>query len=136
MSLARATQVIHIREKQAGDVFIGRPSAWGNPFVIGRDGDRATVIAKYRSWLLADPQLLSRVGELKGRRLACYCAPQPCHGDVLAEFAELAAHRTPAPGEPPSAIAPSAAPSNGTLTASAPRADSSQRERNRAHATR
>jgi len=27
-------------------VYIGRPSKWGNPFVIGRDGSRADVIAK------------------------------------------------------------------------------------------
>jgi len=32
-------------------VYIGRPSKWGNPFVIGRDGSRADVIAKYRTWI-------------------------------------------------------------------------------------
>jgi len=30
----------------AGAVYIGRPSKWGNPFVIGKDGDREEVIAK------------------------------------------------------------------------------------------
>lgn len=34
-----------------GRVYIGRPGKWGNPFVIGRDGSRAEVIAKYRTWL-------------------------------------------------------------------------------------
>jgi hypothetical protein len=32
-------------------VYIGRPSIWGNPFVIGRDGDRAEVIGQYEAWL-------------------------------------------------------------------------------------
>lgn len=33
-------------------LYIGRPSKWGNPFVIGRDGSRADVIAKYRAWIV------------------------------------------------------------------------------------
>lgn len=72
-----------------GDTFIGRPSKWGNPFVIGSDGDRETVIEKYRGWVVEQPELMAALPELKGKRLACYCAPQPCHGDVLAELASL-----------------------------------------------
>ena len=30
------------------DVYIGRGSKWGNPFVIGRDGDRDLVIKKFK----------------------------------------------------------------------------------------
>ena len=49
------------RDKVAlGDVYIGRPSPLGNPFVIDRDGDRATVIAKYERWL--DAQIAEGVG--------------------------------------------------------------------------
>jgi hypothetical protein len=37
--------------KPAADrVYVGRPSRSGNPFVIGRDGTRDEVIAKYRAW--------------------------------------------------------------------------------------
>ena len=33
--------------KPAADrVYVGRPSRWGNPFVIGRDDSRDEVIAK------------------------------------------------------------------------------------------
>jgi len=32
-------------------IYVGRPSKWGNPFVIGRDGSRDEVIAKYRAWI-------------------------------------------------------------------------------------
>lgn len=70
------------------DVFIGRPSKWGNPFVIGRDGDRAMVIAKYEAWVRDQPALRAALVELCGKVLGCYCAPLPCHGDVLARLAE------------------------------------------------
>jgi hypothetical protein len=69
-------------------VYIGRPSKWGNPFAIGRDGDRAAVVAKYRAWLPTQPQLMAALPELKGRVLGCYCAPEACHGDVLVEFVD------------------------------------------------
>jgi hypothetical protein len=69
-------------------VYIGRPSIWGNPFVIGRDGDRAEVIGKYEAWLTRQPRLLARVPDLRGKVLGCFCAPLPCHGDVLARLAE------------------------------------------------
>lgn len=72
------------------DVYIGRPSRWGNPFAIGRDGTRADVIAKYRAWITDQPDLLASIRSLHGKRLGCYCSPRPCHGDVLAELAEAA----------------------------------------------
>jgi len=71
-----------------GAVFIGRPSKWGNPFVIGPDGTRDAVINKYRSWLMGQPELIRMAKrELRGRDLVCFCAPLPCHGDVLLEIA-------------------------------------------------
>lgn len=67
-------------------VYIGRPSKWGNPYVIGRDGDRATVIAKYENYLLNSPELLGQLDELRGKDLVCWCAPKPCHGDILVKI--------------------------------------------------
>lgn len=68
----------------ADAVYIGRPGKWGNPFAIGRDGDRATVIARYRAWLLSRPDVVDAARrELAGRDLVCWCAPEACHGDVL-----------------------------------------------------
>lgn len=64
-------------------VRIDRRSVWGNPFRIGTDGDRATVIDRYRAYLLASPQLLARLPELRGKLLGCWCHPEPCHGCVL-----------------------------------------------------
>ena len=82
------TRVVHCK-KSAYDVYIGRPSDWGNPFVIGKDGDRADVIEKYRRWIMRQPDLLARAKtELRGQRIACWCKPEACHGDVLAEIAD------------------------------------------------
>lgn len=82
--------VYNIRDKDKPDdaVFIGRPSKFGNPFVIGKHGDRDTVIMKYRKYLMQRPELIQAAkAELKGKSLICYCAPLPCHGDVLLEIA-------------------------------------------------
>jgi hypothetical protein len=68
-------------------VYVGRPSRWGNPFQIGRDGTRAEVIAKHRAWLCDQPKLLAALPELRGRDLVCWCAPAACHGDTLLELA-------------------------------------------------
>ena len=82
-----ATSVVHCK-KNSFDVYIGRPSEWGNPFVIGKDGSRAEVVEKYRAWLLTQPKLLAKIKTLKGKTLGCWCSPDACHGDVLAEFAD------------------------------------------------
>ena len=69
-----------------GSVYIGRPSKWGNPFVIGKDGTRDEVIKKYEEYLWASGKI-SWIGELKGKDLVCFCHPMPCHGDVLLRLA-------------------------------------------------
>ena len=79
-----------------GDVYIGRRnnrrnlsgSIWHNPFVVGKDGTREDVIAKFEAYLMTRPDLLARVHELKGKRLACWCKPEACHGDLLAKLAD------------------------------------------------
>lgn len=71
------------------EVYIGRGgrglkgSKWGNRFVIGKDGTRAEVIAKYEAWIHNQPELMAQLGELRGKDLVCWCAPAACHGDVL-----------------------------------------------------
>lgn len=76
--------VVNIRRKGGdADIYIGRPSKWGNPFVIGPDGDRETVIKKYEEWVRNKPRLMESLTELQGKTLGCFCAPLPCHGDVL-----------------------------------------------------
>jgi hypothetical protein len=60
------------------------PSVWGNPFVVGRDGDRVTCVKAYYELLLRSPPLLERLPELRGQVLACHCGPsEECHADAL-----------------------------------------------------
>lgn len=79
-------KVVHCK-KEPYNVYVGRPSKWGNPFEIGKDGTREEVIEKYREWILDNSDLLKDIHELKGKTLACWCAPKSCHGDVLLELA-------------------------------------------------
>ena len=78
-----------------GAVRIDRRTAWGNPFVVGRHGTRAQVIARYRAdlWrrIRAGEIAIETLAALNGRDLACHCAPLPCHGEVLARAAAWAA---------------------------------------------
>ncbi len=79
------TRVVHCK-KEPYDVYIGRPSKWGNPFTIGKDGTRDEVLEKYATWFLARPDLIEQARkELKGKVLGCWCAPKTCHGHVIAE---------------------------------------------------
>ena len=75
-------KVVHC-EKEHYDVYIGRPSKWGNPFKIGRDGDRTEVLQKYADWIKTQPHMLMSISELKDKTLGCWCKPKMCHGDIL-----------------------------------------------------
>ena len=67
-----------------GSVYIGRPSKFGNPFEIGKDGTREEVVLKYEQYILSNPELLEdAILELRGKDLVCFCAPKSCHGDIL-----------------------------------------------------
>ena len=75
-----------------GAVYIGRPSIWCNPFVIGKDGSRDDVIAKYETWLLGNGKLVDQLAVHLGKDLVCWCAPARCHGDVLVRLANKPAN--------------------------------------------
>lgn len=75
---------------------IDRESDWGNPFELPADGDRLTVVANYQSHDLPfKPSLHRRRHELRGTALACWCAPDRCHGDVLKAWVDGAAEEGP-----------------------------------------
>ncbi|AYP28373.1 hypothetical protein HWB92_gp115 [Serratia phage vB_SmaA_3M] len=79
-------KIVHCK-KAPYDVYIGRPSKWGNPFTVA-DWGHGVAIAKYKSYVLdklrsgewTEDEL---VNELGGKTLGCWCHPKPCHGDVL-----------------------------------------------------
>lgn len=97
VSLGTETTVVH-NQQDDYDVYIGRAvpeaglkaSKWGNPIVLADDSDeeRERVIIEYRAWIVEQPELMASLGELRGLRLGCWCAPKLCHGDVLAELAD------------------------------------------------
>lgn len=78
--------VVNIKTGEKYDVYIGRPSKWGNPFIIGKDGTRKEVIQKYKAWILTNQELLNQLHEIKGKVKGCFCKPAQCHGDVLEEL--------------------------------------------------
>lgn len=79
----------HHKDAPADAIYVGRPTKWGNPYTIGKDGDRATVIKRYADRLDAfDPALHAEwVLPLRGRDLVCWCAPLACHADILLAIA-------------------------------------------------
>lgn len=88
------TRVVHCK-KEPYDIYIGRPSKWGNPFTHIKDkhtkaefivDTREEAIERYREWILNQPELLSSLNELDGKTLGCWCKPKDCHGDVLIEL--------------------------------------------------
>lgn len=92
------TEVVNVRHFGQKDyVYIGRAnrswsleaSEWANPFKLSqhKDKTRAEVIEMYRDWIVKQ-SIYVHISELQGRRLACWCHPQSCHGDVLAELAD------------------------------------------------
>ena len=86
-----------------GAVYVGRPTRWGNPFVVGEPAlvsplwNARTVRAEtpehsvrlYKAWLVsARARCEGFIPELRGKDLVCWCPlDQPCHADVLLEWA-------------------------------------------------
>lgn len=87
--MANNPTVVHCCKSKQPYVYIGRPTKWGNPFVLKHERDRQTVLEKYRVYLLTmRPDLVEAAKkELRGKTLGCFCAPKACHGDVLLEVA-------------------------------------------------
>lgn len=88
------TRVVN-KYKETYDVYIGRGSKWGNPF-SHKDGTQAQfkvdtreqAVECYRFWITRGEgqELLKDLHELKNKTLGCFCKPQACHGDILAEL--------------------------------------------------
>jgi hypothetical protein len=81
----------------ANTVYVGRPTVWGNPFVVGSEligGKKLTAeksIALYRQYAREAFNDRDLRACLRGKNLACWCPlDQPCHADVLLEMANSA----------------------------------------------
>ena len=82
--------------KSAYDVYIGRGSIWGNPFIAATrsEVDRAIVIAKHKQYLWNQIKkseiTIDQLKALHGKRLGCFCKPKTCHGDNIVAAVEWA----------------------------------------------
>jgi ParB-like chromosome segregation protein Spo0J len=80
----RDKNLIQWAEKKGLTVRIDRGSKFGNPFVLGEDGDRDQVCDSYRDhYMTHKPSIITRLPSLKGKVLICHCYPKRCHGDSL-----------------------------------------------------
>ena len=87
-----------------GTVYVGRPSKWGNPFLLtdpllpcglSRFGKHRMVVDEYRRYIRKVPELMAALPELRGKDLVCWCHtwdgqgenPMYCHADILLELA-------------------------------------------------
>lgn len=60
-------------------VYCGRGSPWGNPFILGKHGNRDQVCDLFETKVL--PTL--DVTVLRGKDLVCFCKPKRCHCDAI-----------------------------------------------------
>ena len=90
----RGITIVNRRNGRVAGVYVSRPSVLGNPYVIGHDGSRHDVVDKYRAGLReqyrhdgavrrALRQLAMRYLTDGALTLICWCAPQPCHAEVI-----------------------------------------------------
>jgi len=83
-----------------GAIYVGRPGPWGNPFVVGVDGNAARCVELYGRLLEGYLCLTSKatieeqracvkyvalhLHELVGKDLMCWCRiDRPCHRNIL-----------------------------------------------------
>ena len=101
-------EIIHCKRGKF-DQYIGRPKSgaewgFGNPFEIGKDGNREVVIQKFARWLTYGDNavnqnatekrrqwILDHVEDLHDKVLGCWCnyPKEDCHGRVLKELAQM-----------------------------------------------
>jgi hypothetical protein len=75
-------------EGQGLAVRVDRGTRYGNPFVLGEDGDRDEVCDAYRlHYLPHKPSIAERAGDLVGKVLICHCYPERCHAEYLVKLA-------------------------------------------------
>ena len=105
MSGSRKTTLINYRTynlDRSKVTPIDRRSPFGNPFIMGEDGNRKKVIKEYAEWLrewvedgeeltigdVSNKWIIEHLYLLKDKILGCWCTPLPCHGDIIIKYLE------------------------------------------------
>ena len=70
-------------------VYVGRPTRWGNPWIVNKNNKAKDVVNHYEEWVMSNGLFVLDIKtELEGKNLACWCPlNQPCHADVLLKIA-------------------------------------------------
>jgi hypothetical protein len=97
-----STKVVNLKTSKY-DVYIGRKGKgkdgyFGNPIRVGYICDvcgskhntpGSTIFCfevYFRQRIKSDEMFREMVGQLKGKRLGCFCKPEPCHGDIIKDY--------------------------------------------------
>jgi O-acetyl-ADP-ribose deacetylase (regulator of RNase III) len=88
---ARPPQAVRCRRSIPGRVaYVGRPGPLGNPYRLVDPRDpaaRRDCLRRYRRYLYQratdDGGFRAELEAVRGLDLGCYCAPRPCHADVI-----------------------------------------------------
>lgn len=88
-------KVVHCKRDRY-DVYVGRPSDFGNEFPVEKYG-RDEAVRLHAEKVRSQPKLIAKIKrELRGKVLACWCAPKGgvdmndaliCHAQTLAQIA-------------------------------------------------
>jgi len=98
--LLQPPEVVNLSRTRDYDILIDRTTKWGNPYIMGKDGNRDEVCDKHEKWLmqwvlhkkeiiirgLSNKWVIEHLDELEGLIIACHCYPKRCHGDTLVKL--------------------------------------------------
>ena len=80
-----STQVVNLRHA-AFDVYIGR-AGHGHDGYFGNPGKTVYDFKTYFDQrIVTDPDYRTRIEDLRGKTLGCFCKPKPCHGDIIVSW--------------------------------------------------
>lgn len=105
--MPKVLNIKSIKEPYLEAMLIDCRTLWGNPYIIGINGDRNHVCDMYLEWLnrwiehkeevniqvgaqtFNNKWVVKNIHKLKGRDVVCWCAPERCHGEVLIRLANI-----------------------------------------------
>ena len=82
------TAVINVKDTRQvnhDDIFIGRPSIWGNIYKLS-EYPRNVSINRYEIYARGNIEIIKNLSMLSAKQLVCFCKPLACHGDVLVKL--------------------------------------------------
>lgn len=88
------TTVVNIY-KSSYDIYCGRAGKgkdgyFGNPFKCNSYEPKGATIGNFKTYFYSrlekDSEFKEKVHALKGKILGCFCKPNPCHADIIAEY--------------------------------------------------